>query len=345
MLSNNKYNNHHFILTHVDRFCRNITIGCQMLEFVKQRNATITFIDQRDQRGNVLQYNQYDFQGNYETIVESLRLAQYESESIARRAIDGKQTRKRKIEENFNEVLNETIELISIIYYGSENIVRTKQLFDLLIPQENAVLNANSQIYSYFLENQPFIYGYFNKDEIFEFLNKNNLYISRLTNRFLIWNKEKIKDAISMYNKTPYLPEYGMIQIEKNIMELIKLYFFGCEMQTFYDTIRPILNDNEYHFMYTEIDGSQKEYESILYGYFAYEDIAKILNNLNIKDRSKKWSVKAIESIVKNFYISQDILFNTEFGFITLAEKNHLDKLKDKSEENFLKTLFFLRDK
>ncbi len=84
---------------------------------------------------------------------------------------------------------------------------------------------------------------------------------------------------------------------EQKIIKLLCMYYFGSDLNLFYELFRNITNDNHFRMLYEE-DGQIKEYECIEYGYFKYADVANFLNRSNIQKRGKVWTKSGVKNVI-----------------------------------------------
>ena len=98
---------------------------------------------------------------------------------------------------------------------------------------------------------------------------------------------------------------------EQKMISLIKMLYFGSNMIPINTIFRELINDQNYYLTYhDQSENKLKKYSKILFGHFRKNDIANILNQLNLLRRDKLWSCHTINNIInriKNDYLTQKI--------------------------------------
>ena len=115
---------------------------------------------------------------------------------------------------------------------------------------------------------------------------------------------------------------------EQDIIKLVKKYYFGSDMESFYELFQKITNDNKYKLLHNGI-----EFENIFYGHFYPKDIADKLNENNIFKNNHPWNKNKIKrtaiKIKKNIDENEKLYFTEKYGYLSTKELNDINNCED----------------
>lgn len=143
--------------------------------------------------------------------------------------------------------------------------------------------------------------------------------------------------SVNPINNYPIISRQEDLE-EQKIIELIKKFYFGSDMESFYQIFRELSHKPDYRMLYGE-----DEYESICFGYFYYEDIANRLNEKNIFKRNRPWNRKTIGDVISLIKKKTDkhtkLYLSEKYGLLTSIENYSINH-----QNNYQKKLYYDQD-